>query len=217
MSTWQSAVKPVKKHSPSAHKRGLELLWAQHGLHKRSHFLELKFPKWPSLNKDRCSPDVSWTFEHRSCSPCPQLPQLTWLGEACSSLPSLSQQWLWLPPGTAPTGVHQTLTQLWPTRGSPVPAPPPPNRHPGFPGSSSVLPLSQRPVPLHSLAPTPCAGEWILLEIHSVIITTVFLCKIVVSKLSACDFCSSLCAHFLLHFQVVNPAESQAHLWDLLI
>lgn len=115
MSTWQSAVKPIKKHSPSAHKRGLELLWAQHGLHKRSHFLELKFPKWPSLNKDRCSPDVSWTFEHRSCSPCPQLPQLTWLGEACSSLPSLSQQWLWLPQGLLQPG----CIRPWPSCGPP--------------------------------------------------------------------------------------------------
>lgn len=71
----------MKKHNPSAHKRGLALLWAQHGLHKQSHFLELKFPKWASLNKDRCSPDVSWTFEHRSCLPCPQSPWLTcwWL------------------------------------------------------------------------------------------------------------------------------------------
>lgn len=92
-----------KKAHPISTWRGLVLLWVQHSFHKWSHFCEPKFQNCVSLNRDRCSPDVSWTFEYRSsflashhCSSC------------APRCPDQSQHWLW-----HPKGLQWTPTQLW--------------------------------------------------------------------------------------------------------
>lgn len=89
------------------------LLWPQHRLHKWSHSCEPKFPKCPSVSLDRRSPDVSWTFEHRSFLPCPQSRQLTWPGDTSSSPPRPGPAVAVAPKGAAPARVQRTPSQLW--------------------------------------------------------------------------------------------------------
>lgn len=214
MSTWWST---LKQHIPPAQKRGLVLLWEQPKLHKLSHFHEPKFPNCASVSRDRCSPDVSWTTEYSSCLPWPMLPQLD--QETCASHhPDLSHWCLWLPKGL----LHSGCTGSWPSCSSawrePCPTTPPLNGPSGFP----VGPMS-RPFPgdlalFTALLPFPGVCWWLnspwntKCNCHH----CVFMQKEFPSFQLAIPV-PGFCAHFLLRFQVMNPARSQAHLWELLI
>lgn len=147
------------------------LLWAQHRLHKWSHFCEPKFPKCPSVSRDRCSPDASWSSEHCSCHPRPAIAVAHMAGRPRSSSPPRPGPAVAVAPkGAAPARVPQTPTQLQlsPQRAL--------SHHHHRVGLQAFL-----VAPVFCSCPrdlalfTVCAGDRILLEIQRAIVTTVFL------------------------------------------
>lgn len=218
MPTRWSTLKPIKKRIPSAHKRGLVLLRARRRSHKWSHFCEPNFPKCfckQGQMQPRCEP-ASWT------SFLPSSPPVTAARVAGRRVPlaTLGQQWVAVAPkGAAPARALRTPTRPWlsPERALS-------HHHPiGLQGS----PVAPKSV---FCFPRNLALFWVLLPFPG-------LCWWLNSPWNRkchCRYCGfyakrsfpnfqlvipvpGLCAHFLLYFQVVIPAGSQAHLWELLI
>lgn len=161
--------------------------------------------------------------------PCPEL--CTWPG--WGTVPSLTQAVGAVPhghcpaccPAAAPSTAQPGALQHLPAMGSHLP-------HPGSePGAAAGVGWGQGALPalMASSFPTVlalcscswgCAGEWISLQTQSVIVVTrlafFFLCKTVVSKLSARDSCDS-CSGLACPFPPALPGHepSRVTIWSL--